>query len=204
MEYQFKELRKEDIKTISSYAIVGMHFNQFFSNKFLLNLVGRYFFISQLNRATQVVAAYQGDNLAGVLLAEMKGESSYKGPWYRQVFIRTMDWLSSLIGKDGVDNYELANRELLDEYKQDNNHYDGEICFLAADPNTQAKGIGTALLNELTKRESGKKVIVYTDTSCTYQFYNHRGFKLEGSKKIMINFSSHTNSLECYLYSKIL
>ena len=203
MEYQFKEFQKKDIKTISRFAVVGMHFNQCFSNRFLLEAAGRYFFLSNLNRATQVISAYQGDKLAGVLLAEMKGEQSYDGPWYRQAFIHAMDWFSSLTGKDGIGVYESANEELLEEYSR-NNHYDGEISFLAADPNTQAKGIGTALLNELTRREAGKNVIVYTDTACTYQFYGHRGFQLEGRKKITMKFSNRVNPLECYLYSKTL
>ena len=203
MDYQFKEFQKKDIKTISRFTVVGMNFNRYLPDGLLLDLVGQYFFLSELSRATQVIAAYQGDKLAGVLLAEMKGEFSYEGPWYRRAFIRMIASLSSLMAKNGVDAYETANQELLDQYRRSNS-YDGEICFLSADPNTQSKGIGTALLNELARREPGKKVIVYTDTSCTYQFYEHRGFQLEGEKEISAEINKQTHSLICYLYSKIL
>ena len=54
---------------------------------------------------------------------------------------------------------------------------DGEILFLAADPNCKIKGIGTALLCALEEREKGKTLYLYTDDACTYQFYEHRGFE---------------------------
>ena len=203
MDYQFKTLQKKDIQTISRFAVVGMHFNRYLPDGFLLTMMGRHFFLSELSRATKVIAAYQGDKLAGVLLAEMKGEATQDGPWYRRAFIHTIDFLSSLMAKDGIDAYEAANQELLEQYKQ-SNLYDGEICFLAADPDTQSKGIGTALLQELARRELGKKVIVFTDTSCAYQFYEHRGFQLEGQKEITAELNRQTYSLECFLYSKIL
>lgn len=53
---------------------------------------------------------------------------------------------------------------------------DGEIAFLAADPDYQGKGIGSALLKALEKDEKGKLVYLYTDNACSYGFYEHRGF----------------------------
>lgn len=38
------------------------------------------------------------------------------------------------------------------------------------------------LLRELEEREKGKKVFLYTDSACTYQFYEHRGFELAQEK----------------------
>ena len=110
MDYQFKQLQKKDVKTISRFAVVGMHFNRYLPDGLLLDMVGQHFFLSQLSRATKVIAAYQGDKLAGVLLAEMKGEFSYEGPWYRRAFIHMVDSLSGLVAKKGIDAYETANQ----------------------------------------------------------------------------------------------
>ncbi len=55
---------------------------------------------------------------------------------------------------------------------------DGEILFLAADPECGVKGIGTALLKALEEKEKGKTMYLFTDDGCTYQFYEHRGSEI--------------------------
>lgn len=51
-----------------------MHFDWYLDNPFLLHAYGRYFWYLELNRATQILAAYVNHEFAGVLLAEIKGE----------------------------------------------------------------------------------------------------------------------------------
>ena len=79
---------------------------------------------------------------------------------------------------------------------------DGEIIFLAADPDCGIKGIGTALLNALEKKEKGKTVYLYTDNACTYQFYEHRGFERVGEKEIVLEMPKGKVPLKCFIYSK--
>lgn len=90
---------------------------------------------------------------------------------------------------------------MLENYKSQNNP-DGEIRFLAANPNTKVKGIGTFLLNELEKREKGKEVFLFTDDQCTYQFYEHRGFNRVEEKDIVLDLNKNKVPLKCFLYSK--
>ena len=81
---------------------------------------------------------------------------------------------------------------------------DGEINFLAADPEAAERGIGTALLHELERREKGKTIYLYTDNNCTWQFYEHRGFKRVGEKQVALDFDDMGEvPLSCYLYSKV-
>lgn len=51
-----------------------MHFDWYMDNQFLLNAYGRYFWYLEINRATQIFAAYADNKSVGVLLAEIKGE----------------------------------------------------------------------------------------------------------------------------------
>ena len=87
---------------------------------------------------------------------------------------------------------------------RENNSPDGEIIFLAANPNVKVKGIGTMLLNELATREKGKQIYLYTDNACTYQFYEHRGFDRVGEKDIELDFGNNKVPMTCLLYSKVL
>jgi len=84
------------------------------------------------------------------------------------------------------------------------NRPDGEIIFLAADPDSGIKGIGSKLLSELEKREKGKKIYLYTDNACTYQFYEHRGFERVGEEDVELVVGKKKVPLTCLLYSKIL
>ncbi len=67
MEIQITNIKKKDYKKAIQFAKTGMHFDLYLDNKFLLYLYGNYFWYDELNRATQVIAAYVGEELAGVL-----------------------------------------------------------------------------------------------------------------------------------------
>lgn len=201
MELQIKELRKKDYNKVIQYAIKGMHFNMYLDNKLALNLYGRYFWYLELINATQVISAYLGDELAGVLVADMKGEEKPYKTFWKGLYIKAFDWLQNTFFKENVGIYDKTNKEMLDNYKSKNNP-DGEIRFLAANPNIKVKGIGTFLLNELEKREKGKVIYLFTDDQCTYQFYEHRGFDKVGEKDIEMDMNKKKVPLKCLLYSK--
>lgn len=59
-----------------------------------------------------------------------------------------------------MDSYDEANKELLGTYKKSNNP-DGELNFLAANPEVKIKGTGTFLLSELEKRFIIKRQYIY-------------------------------------------
>lgn len=175
MELQIKPLKKKDYKKAIRYAIEGMHFDWYLKNKFLLNAYGRYFWYLEMNRATEVYAAYLGDTLAGVLLAEMYGEKPQHSSGLKKLYVKVIDFAQKHFFKDGAGVYEETAAELLTEYKK-NTKPEGEIIFLAADPDIKIKGIGTMLLSAFEKGKNGKTVFLHTDNACTYQFYEKRGF----------------------------
>ena len=203
MDLEFAQLKKADYKKAIQFAIEGMHFNWYLDNKLLQNLYGRYFLYLEMSRATQAIAAYKGDELAGVLLCEMKGEAKKDHSIWKSAYVKIFDFLQNLFVKNGVAPYDEANRGMLVEYCKHNSP-DGEIIFLAANPNIKAKGIGSMLLRELEEREKGKKVFLYTDSACTYQFYEHRGFELAQEKDITLKIGNKEVALRCLLYSKVL
>ena len=81
---------------------------------------------------------------------------------------------------------------------------DGEIIFLAANPEVRVSGIGTALLGGLERREKGKRVFLYTDDLCTYQFYEHRGFERAGEVPSELDMHGRKVPLLCLLYTRVL
>lgn len=167
----------------------------------ILNLYAKYFWNMELNRATKTYGAYVNDEFIGVILADMNGETKKYYNGWRAVYVRIFDWLQKLVAGKGVEAYDEANQEM---YKAFNDKYtpDGEIIFLAADPDSRVKGVGTALLSAFEAEEQGKLVYLYTDNACTYQFYEHRGFTKSGERQVVLDLKKKKVPLTCLLYTK--
>lgn len=201
MDLRIGELRKKGYKKAIQFAIKGMHLDWYMDNSFILDLYGRYFWYLEMERATQAFAVYAGEVLAGVLLAEVKGEcKKYQSIW-RSLYVKAFDALQHFVAGKGVDSYDKANEDMFRKYSE-SNEPDGEIIFLAANPEVKIKGIGTLLLEELEKREKGKQLYLYTDNACTYQFYEHRGFERVGEQNVVLELGKKNVELTCLLYSK--
>ena len=198
---EIRELQKKDIKKAIQFAISGMHFELYLKNKTIRNLYGKYFWYLETNRATHLFAAYEGDTLAGVILAEIKGEPRKYYSKRKAFYVKFIDVIQKLIFKDSAGLYDEVNKELYAKYTEKYSP-DGEIIFLAANPKVKIKGIGTMLLGELEKCIKGKTIYLFTDNACTYQFYEHRGFDRVGEKDIELDFGDEKVPMTCLLYSK--
>ena len=203
MSLELRDLKRKDEKAAIRYAIIGMHFDWYFDSELPLKLYARYFWYLESNNATQVIAVYQDDTLAGVLLAQMNGEAEVRRSPGKTLYVKIFDFIAGIFFKGSAGLYEESNRKMLAHY-QETNEPDGEIRFLAADPQLEGKGIGTMLLQELARREQGRKVYLFTDSACTWQFYEHRGFEKAEEKSIVLDCGGKKVPLDCFLYSKVL
>lgn len=146
-------LKRRDYGRAIQFAIDGMHFDRYVNSPRLLRLYGRYFLYSELNEATQVIAAYEDDRL---LLADMQGEAKAYRPLATLV-CRAGRLGATAFFKESVETYDLANQAMFSQYCK-THRPDGQIVFLAADPISRQRGIGTRLLSALEAREKGKTI----------------------------------------------
>lgn len=197
-----RELRRQDYKKAMEYATEGMHLNRYTDNPFMLKLYARYFLFEELNRATRVLAAYEGDTLVGLLLVEIYGEPRKYARWGQKLYVKLFEGVQNLYAP-GVSAYEDANREMLEAYKAQYNP-EGEMIFLTVNPQYEGKGAGSTLLEELEREEPGREVFLYSDDWCTWQFYEHRGFSRMGEKRIVMELPVGQVPIDCYLYRKKL
>ena len=99
--------------------------------------------------------------------------------------------------------YDRVNQEMLRDYRA-RHRPDSELLFLAADPDAQGRGAGTALLAELARRAPGRELYLFTDSGCTYRFYERRGFERAGEREITLELGAKRVPLTCFLYRKTL
>jgi len=74
MMITFSRLRPSDFGKVIGFAIEGMNFADFRLGKIGTAVYGRYAFYLELERATEIIAAYDGDRLLGVLMAVINGQ----------------------------------------------------------------------------------------------------------------------------------
>lgn len=203
MKIEIKDIQIKEHGKAIQFAIRGMHFDWYLNNKFLLNAYGRYFWYLEINRATQILTAYADGEFVGVLLAEIKGEEKKQQSFLQKIYVKLADVIQKFFFKGGAGLYEDIAKEQLAHYLKSNTP-DGEIIFLAADPDCKIKGIGTALLRALEEREKGKTLYLHTDDACTYQFYEHRGFERVEEKEVVLEMPKGKVPLKCFVYSKTI
>lgn len=198
---EIKNIDRADYKKAIQFAIKGMHFDWYLDSPFLLKAYGRYFWYLEMNRATEIFAAYADGAFVGVLLAEIYGEEKKHQVWHEKLYVRFVDIIQKLFFKGGAGLYEDTVKAQLSHYLSYNKP-DGEIIFLAADPDAKIKGIGSALLSELEKKIPGKTLYLHTDDACTYQFYERRGFERVEAQDIILEMPKGNVPLKCFIYSK--
>lgn len=203
MNIEIKSLRKKDYKKAIQFAVKGMHFDWYLDSPFLLNAYGRYFWYLEMNRATHIYAAYTDGIFAGVLLAEIYGEEKKHQVWSEKLYIKFVDAVQKLFFRDGAGLYEETVKNQLAHYLQSNKP-DGEIIFLAADPDAKIRGVGSALLSALENDIPGKTIYLHTDDACTYQFYEHRGFQRVEEQDIVLKMPKGNVPLKCFIYDKTI
>ena len=105
---EIKELQKKDFQKVIEYAISGMHFEEYLTNKFMLNIYGRYFWYLEYINATQVIAAYEDKKLLGVLVADIKGEEKPYKSVGKGLYVKLIDIIQNLFFSGGVMPYNEA------------------------------------------------------------------------------------------------
>lgn len=198
-----KTLNRRDHAKAIDFAIVGMNFRDYTDSPLMLKLYGRHFFYTELNRATHIFTCYEGDTLRGVLLAHLDDSPVLPRSLWRTAYTRVFGWLLKTFAPDSNSSYDSANRAMLKEYKKKYNP-DGEIVFFAADPTARGKGIGTRLLDAFSQVAAHREIYLYTDSNCSYQFYERRGFERVGEKDISVGAGKDKAKITCLMYRKQL
>jgi len=202
-DIKIRNIQKEDYPKAIDFSLYGMHDNWYTDDPDQLLTFGKYFFYRELDEATKAYSATIDNRFVGMLLASIQGEEKIYRTEEQVDFVNKIDCLLAKKFPGTFDSYSKANEEMFSSYlrKKDANP-EGEISFMDMDPTYQGKGIATLLLNALEEQEKGKELYVFTDSGCTYQFYEHRGFIKEGERKVVFPLPKGNVPLTCFLYSK--
>ena len=185
------------------FAVEGMHFDHYIKSARLQTAYAGHFWLSAKMAATEQIALYAGDTLAGVLLAHMDGQEAAGITLAERVFVRAADTLLHVFSRHLEGAYQRANDRLLSRFLQ-RREAAGEITFLVVNPDLKRQGVGRRLIEELALRHEGKRVYVFSDAGCDCGFYDHMGFVKEESEVVSLVCATGRMMLPCFLYSFVL
>lgn len=194
---ELKTLKSADYDAVIAAATEGMNLGDYVEQGWKLRNYARCFFYDELLKASHVLAAYEGEQLAGVLLLNLHDYPKAMRSWWRSLYVKGFQFLERTlhIGHQCLPHY----KELLSDYLR-TSPVDGEISYVVAIPGTGIKGVGRFLLAEANKIAEDKHLFLVTDDGCNYGFYDAMGFQRAGNKHITYEGPRGTAQRECMLY----
>ncbi|MBO0461073.1 MULTISPECIES: GNAT family N-acetyltransferase [Enterococcus] len=195
-----RSIDKKDLDTASKFAAQGMNYSSYTENPIALYLYRQYALSAMLMKSTVTLGAYLDGKFVGFIFARFDGEKKVPVSWGRRLFVNMVEKMIGLTGYQGaIGAYDQANQKMYHEFAS--NHPEGEITYFAVDPALKGKRIGSRLLEEIKKRYKDKRVYLYTDSNCNYQFYLKKGFQIFGRQPIDLG---EGEPMTCYLLSTTL
>lgn len=153
-----------------------MHFDRYTKSKFLEKMYSEYLIRYEYSHATVALGAYDDNNqFRGAIFGRFNDEALVDQGFFNKNYSTLANRIVNIGFGSESGVYDQVNDEMLRELKK-RMKLDGELSLFAVDPEANGQGVGSKLLAELSRRYSGKNVYLYTDSNCTYQFYEHKGF----------------------------
>ncbi|KRK65759.1 hypothetical protein FC72_GL000204 [Companilactobacillus tucceti DSM 20183] len=203
MVIKIQELKKQDLSKLASFSAVGMNFDRYTDSKIAEKLYAEYFVRDAWINSTVAIAAYDEDELCGAIMAKFDNEVILGQSIFDRFYVDSFKKAMGLVFDRNSNVYEQINQTMLNNLEI-NLHMDGEILLFAVDPKQNSKGIGTRLLNELENQYSGKQIYLFTDSNCSYQFYQHRGFNQADARRMVEPGRNNGDKMTCFLFNKQL
>ncbi|MER2295405.1 MAG: hypothetical protein ABS913_08800 [Desemzia incerta] len=110
MEIDIRPLQKKYFNAARKFAVQGMHLEWYTGNAVELYLYSKYFWYLEISCATIALGAYLGNELVGVLLADMDGEPKVFANRFYRSFVRLAEFVIKLGYKDASNAYEKATK----------------------------------------------------------------------------------------------
>lgn len=198
-----RALKKEDYPQVEQIISDTWHYQMLSPDPKDAAHMARLYLRSGLVRHTFARVAVKNGRILGILL----GRHHLSAPRFRIRAKLSMLYSACLLlsSKQGrkiarlFSGFDAADKQLLENTHTD---FDGELVLFALAGPARGHGIGKALLAEFLaymKKEQAKQFFLFTDTTCTYEFYEHNGFQRIGALQKQLPILPD-KKIEMYIY----
>lgn len=174
---EFRKIKRTDYSALEKIIRDVWHYDSFASPKIAVKMSKSFLASCLANQNFTCVAVNNGEPV-GVIMAKATQNHHTALGYALSCLANT---LTMLIDKEGrmaakmQKSFVALDEELFAGCGQ---NFDGEIAFFAIKDNQQGLGIGKELFDRalhFLKTQSVKNFFLYTDSTCNYGFYEHRG-----------------------------
>ena len=176
---KLRALNKKDYKAVENIIRQTWHYDDICHDKKAAAHMARLYLRSCLKEATYTCVAEKDGQLLGLILGKsMTAPIPHK---IRATLSQAAAIITLLSTKNGrklskmFGSFSKIDAQLL---KSTGRQFDGEICLFAVTQAACGHGIGKKLFKALESymhSQHTKSLYLFTDTTCTYQFYENQG-----------------------------
>lgn len=138
-----------------------------------------------LSEATYTCVAEQNGKVVGVIMG--KSDKDYHFFHHLPYALKAIQYSMKMKrlakgenAKAGIRAYQELHKIYHSFSEKHRGEFDGVLTLFAVDENCRGYGVGKTLLSglfEYLKKQEVKRIYLYTDTTCNYGFYEHKGFE---------------------------
>lgn len=179
----YRTVEKKDYPAIGEIINQAFGLYRYVSDEKTLESFKLQYVYSCLSEATYNCVAEKDGEIVGVIMGNAKAD--YKiYPHLKYLFHTVQNGIKMRYYgrkfKSGIDDYKRLHKIYSGFSKKHNGEFDGVLTLFAVNENCRGLGVGTKLLSRLSeylKSQNAKRIYLYTDTTCNYGYYEHKGFE---------------------------
>ena len=203
MTIQYRRATPEDFTAIVDLFIINMNLSVFTTatDKQALRQLATLFLAKDCHRATFIQVAEKDDIICGVVIGVTRDDQHKALSFDAKSIIDQIEknLLLSEQGRQILSDLQVKEAAGAKRKKVD---FDSELQFFCVDPNYRRHRIGATLIRAFETYlvvQGATTYALYTDTLCTYQYYDNNGYQR------IVQYPNHLNpQVMHYTYVKAL
>lgn len=178
----YRPIRQSDFKALAKLIDTSWNYSQL-TSAFNARQMSYAFLFSSLAHQSFTQVAVKNNQPVGVAMGRIEELPLIHKLYLLPLLFNLIALNLTAEGRRAFQSFRRTlhvNKSLL---KQTYETYDGELVLFAVAPETQGQGIGSKLFEDFLhylRSEGASTFYLFSDTSCTYSFYENKGLKRTG------------------------
>lgn len=178
----YRSIKPSDFKHLAELIDITWNYSSLAST-FNAQQMSYAFLFSCLANQSFTQVAVKNNQPVGLIMGRIEETNLKQKLYLLPLFFNLFSLHFTAEGRQAFQSFRRSlhvNKSLL---KQTYETYDGELVLFAVSPEVQGEGVGSKLFNNFLhylRSEGASTFFLFTDTGCTYSFYDNKGLKRTG------------------------